>query len=669
MITAPLLSALLLTAAADKDVSAIEDVSLDELLGGDTTVSSTKSTRLREAPGIVTVITREDVLRLGARDLGELLPLIPGFDQYVDVYGMGGSSFRGLYAGDGRTLLLIDGIEMNDIAYGGLSTFAHYPVDDVERIEILRGPGSARYGGYASLTVIHIITRGQARRDDVGIAASYGQAAVDAPFLNQAITAMGGKHLDVLGGLDLSLSAHAGTRTQSTRDLTDHYGVTTSLQDVSEARSIFINAAARLPWLQARLIVDGYSQENITAYDAVQQAAGRTNFPGVFFDLQAPLAPTAGLLITPRLAYTRQLPWRPENPDDFPVAGDFREVDDRIRLGTQARFEALPRLTLAGGVEGTLDNTVVPTSGDRDADWTLVHVGDESKQYLNGAVYGEGVVDVELFLLTLGARAELHSVYGGSFVPRVALTRVFDGAHVKLLVAGSFRAPGIDNIRFAAGDIRPERTRVIELESGLALSSAMYLTVNAFDITINDPLIYFVDSADEIEGFDGYTNFPQTGTRGVETTLLGTAPYGRLEISYSFATAAGKNQVPLYGVPGDDGRLLATPQHKAVVVGSIFLAPGVTATVTAIGRSERAAQVGYDEDFNALYGELPPSLLVGGALRVSDVLVRGVEATLGVRNALGDDYRIAQPYASGHPPLPFEDREVYVRLAGRFDLP
>ncbi len=670
-----LFSLLLQAAAADKDIAAIEDVSLDELLSGETTVSSTRTTRLRDAPGIVTVVTREDMLRIGARDVGELLPLIPGFDLHVDVFGVVGGLFRGLYASDGRILVLVDDVEVNDIAYGSSYMFNHIPIDDVERVEILRGPGSARFGGFASLTVIHIITRGQSRRDDVGVAADYGQAAADAPFLNQGAGVMGGHHVDVAGGLDLSFSAHAGTRQQSLRDVTDLSGKTGSMRGASEARSLFVNASARLPWLRARLIVDGYSQQGITAYDTVQTTPGRTLFPALFLDVQAPLALTPALTLTPRLFVTRQLPWRPEHgASDFPVQGDPREIDDRVRLGTQARWQALPSLTLSAGVEGTLDTSSRPTTGDRDGDWTTVGFDfapddDENDRYQNGATYGEAVVDADLFVLTVGARGEVHSAYGASFVPRVALTRVFDGAHVKLLVAGAFRAPAIDNIRFEVGEIKPERTRVIEMEGGLALSSATYLTVNAFDIAITDPLIYFVnEDVGDFTSLDGYTNFPRTGTRGVEASLLGTAPFGRLEVNYSFATAAGQNAVPIYAIPADDGRLLAAPQHKAAFIGSLFLTPGVTTTMTAVLRSERATQVGFDDDGAAVFGELPPSLMLNAALRLNNVLVPGVDGTIGIKNALGEDFRLAQPYASGHPPLPIDDRELYVRLAGHFDL-
>jgi outer membrane cobalamin receptor len=283
--------------------------------------------------------------------------------------------------------------------------------------------------------------------------------------------------------------------------------------------------------------------------------------------------------------------------------------------------------------------------------------------FTNVAVFGEAVVDTPLFLLTMGARGERHSAYGDSFVPRVALTRVFPGAHAKLLVAGAFRAPALDNLR-ASPTLRPERSASLGLEGGLALAPGLYLTVDAFDLTIRDPIVYFFDENQPDD--DGYANFGVTGSRGVEATLQGAAPFGRLQVSWSYASTTGKNDVELYAVPGRDDRLLGLPSHKVVAAGSLLLSSSLSLTGHAIVRSERAAVTGLDESGGYVVGDLPASFLVGGALRLA-VPDTGVAVLLGVRNALGEDFRVAQPFASGHAPLPVDDRELFVRLSGALD--
>lgn len=114
----------------------------------------------REAPGIVSVITREDIRASGARDLVDVLRLVPGMDVALDVEGALGPGVRGLWGTEGKVLFLVDGHEMNERCYGTWQLGPNLPLDLVERIEIQRGPGSVIYGGFAELAVVRITTRG-----------------------------------------------------------------------------------------------------------------------------------------------------------------------------------------------------------------------------------------------------------------------------------------------------------------------------------------------------------------------------------------------------------------------------------------------------------------------------------------------------------------------------
>lgn len=108
----------------------------------------------------VTVITREEIERRQAVEVGDVLRGVPG----LDVVRQGGPGqtasvfLRG--ANSSHTLVLIDGIEVNDPSTPArFFDFAALSVDNIERIEILRGPGSPLYGSDAIGGVINIITR------------------------------------------------------------------------------------------------------------------------------------------------------------------------------------------------------------------------------------------------------------------------------------------------------------------------------------------------------------------------------------------------------------------------------------------------------------------------------------------------------------------------------
>lgn len=108
----------------------------------------------------VSVIKEEDIKERGKKTVLEVLRDVPGLD-VVQTGKFGGETsvfLRG--AKSGHTLLMIDGIEMNDpISPGRSFDFAHLTIDNIERIEIIRGPQSTLYGSDAIGGVINIITK------------------------------------------------------------------------------------------------------------------------------------------------------------------------------------------------------------------------------------------------------------------------------------------------------------------------------------------------------------------------------------------------------------------------------------------------------------------------------------------------------------------------------
>ena len=121
-------------------------------------VSASRSlTRIAEAPSVVSVITAEDISRQGLKTLEEVLQRVPGFfPSEAGTRAIVGN--RGILTNN--FLLLIDGHSVNSIVKNGFFQQHIYPLlDSIERIEVIRGPGSTLWGSDAALGVINIITR------------------------------------------------------------------------------------------------------------------------------------------------------------------------------------------------------------------------------------------------------------------------------------------------------------------------------------------------------------------------------------------------------------------------------------------------------------------------------------------------------------------------------
>lgn len=121
-------------------------------------VTATRSPeRLSQTTRSVTVIGAADIAAQGARSVVDALRSVPGLDiRRTGALGGTVSVFtRG--AESDHTLVLIDGVKMN--LSGGANELAHLSIDNIERIEVLRGPASTLYGSTAVGGVIHIITK------------------------------------------------------------------------------------------------------------------------------------------------------------------------------------------------------------------------------------------------------------------------------------------------------------------------------------------------------------------------------------------------------------------------------------------------------------------------------------------------------------------------------
>ena len=116
---------------------------------------------IARAPSVATVITAEDIAATGAADIDEVLETVPGLHvarspTYNPIY-----TIRGVYSPyNPQVLMLVNGIPITSAYVGDRSQiWAGFPVDNIARIEVIRGPGSALYGADAFSGVINIITK------------------------------------------------------------------------------------------------------------------------------------------------------------------------------------------------------------------------------------------------------------------------------------------------------------------------------------------------------------------------------------------------------------------------------------------------------------------------------------------------------------------------------
>lgn len=212
----------------------------DQQLAPIVVTATRQATRVNELNSDVSVVTREEIDEAGETTLAELLARQPGI-QYVANGGVGTNSsvfIRG--ASPNQSIVLIDGQRISS-ATTGSATLSRIPLDQIERIEILRGPASSLYGADAIGGVIQIFTRGGEGPMRVNASTGYGS-------YNTSDSTVG-----VSGGTEMvSYSVQAG------------YTNTNGFNTIRDRNNISYNPDR-----------DGYYNKNLSANFAVRPAKGQ----------------------------------------------------------------------------------------------------------------------------------------------------------------------------------------------------------------------------------------------------------------------------------------------------------------------------------------------------------------------------------------------------------
>lgn len=164
--------------APEQDLARLANMSLEELMRADVVSVAGKPKSRMATPAALTVITAEDVRRSGARSIAEALRLVPGM--YVarvnsSSWTIGARGLTGASLTATRYLVLIDGRLVYDPLIS--STFwdvVDVPLPDLDRIEVVRGPGATLWGVNAMNGVVNVITRNAAATQGALVEAGAG---------------------------------------------------------------------------------------------------------------------------------------------------------------------------------------------------------------------------------------------------------------------------------------------------------------------------------------------------------------------------------------------------------------------------------------------------------------------------------------------------------------
>lgn len=632
-----------------------EESELQKQLNQATKVASGKALSTRETPGILSVITSEEIENSGARDLTDVLRIIPGFDIGQDLYMVQGISFRGNWANEGKILVLMDGQPFNELLYQTTAIGNRFPIGLIDKIEIIRGPGSAIYGGSAEYGVINIITKAASSLSGVVVTTSAG-------FLNDAIsrTNAGISIAQKDGNLKWDVSFYKGRgiiTNQNYTELTTNSVVQTNRNAPMDPQNI--NAGIAYKNTSLRIMLDEFENGDPTTFVSTKNLSSQLKHEAKVSDK---------LAIIPEFKYINQIPWT--YGDRLTGNETYHVRAERWQIGTTVIYDPTRKLNLTAGVL---------YFEDKGTDLIGIRYNNTNTINLyNYALFAQSLIKHRLANITLGFRYEKNNRFGQAFVPRLALTKKIENFHFKILYSEAFRAPSIENINTAqGGSINPEISQVFEAEVGYQFTPEMLLSANAFSLNTDNVIIYIpvTDPADPASTIDSYKNYDRSGSKGVELQYSYRKGRNYLNLGYSLSVANGNSSVDKYTVPQTNGQFVGQLKDKLTLSGSWSISELFSINPSLIVGGKRYAytelkvvgqDVNGDDIKEPVATELPSYALINLFLNYKNCGIKGLTVGAGAYDLLDQRPSIPQMYNGGssgiYAPIPLRSREFVVRI-------
>ena len=494
------------------EMRSLLEADLETLLNTPVEVSTATKTVQKSytAPAIITTVTRDQIAVWGYRTVAELLDHVLGFfvvDDYVSPNLAVRGSSGGLYAESSVVKVLIDGHSAAFLSTSGNPLGPELvPLSAIDRVEIIRGPGSALYGADAFLGVINILTR-DGRSVDGATALVSGGATQDHLTSDIDLAAGGGRGiLDVLVAFrhqQQDLSGLALPATSPRPSVPGYNQGATQTRGLDQASTVALAKVTvrRRPGSELGAVASYSTVERGAELGTLFQLANGYDARGVFSENRiSRWQARAGLSWDELLGANVRLSLRsaylqggPKDDNRLEVGSAFVYVRRQFGyrgLDSDGHVEWAPHpsLRFVGGASGLVDDEALPSRiGVAKQLVGMVRPGDVvdtvsvrqgHKTFVNGGAYLQGNWNPlgDALGVTGGLRFDHHNVYGDQLSRRVGVvSSPTPHLHLKLLHGSAFKAPSpllLYAVPSAPGDVignpqlKPQYVNTFELQVG-----------------------------------------------------------------------------------------------------------------------------------------------------------------------------------------------------------
>lgn len=444
--------------AKSKDVSLEE---LEALLNTPISVSSTKAESIFTTPSTVSVVDGATIARYNCQTVADILDLVPGMHMLRTYFKRDIPTARGILQEQYATkvLLLVDGVPTWMASTGEGSPYRINP-NEIERVEVLRGPASVLYGSNAYVGAVNLVLKKAEVRE--------GEAHLG---VGSKGTRLGGaRYALTQGGFGVMASVNLADIEGATLPYTDEAGVTKPLHDYERAR----NATVGLRMGSFRILYNLYQADEGYYGNDPRWSTGAGNNHYAFGRL---------LNYTYEGALMEGVDLKAGGTYDWNFRDFSRKDDDSQRARVEGfRITHFLKLNVKLGPAFSLE-----AGGDWDArksveyarynpitgvvDW---HFGLKDRSVTERSYFMQGKLDFKTTHLLAGSRYTRNELAGGNVSHRLTVVQQFGPRNSLKLIAGqSYRAPTLFELYFQSTpvnptvlgnpDLKPEKADTLEL--------------------------------------------------------------------------------------------------------------------------------------------------------------------------------------------------------------
>ena len=619
-----------------------------------------------EAPASVTIITADEVKKYGYQTLADILASAPGlyttYDRNYSYLGVRGVSLGGFNTLNSRVLVLVDGHRINNNLTDGAAIGTDFilDVDLIDRVEIIRGPGSSLYGNNAFLGVINVISRkgrdlagnGVEVSGEAGSFDSYkGRVTYGHQFKNDLEVLLSGTIYDSGGQSSLYYPTY-DRRINPGNPWARNNGVAEDA-DSDSFKSGFASLKFHDFSLEGGYITHEKGNPTAQYLTDFNDNRFRTTDDRGYANLKFAHEFPEDLNLTAQVYYD-MFEHKIDQPYTLNTPGDLlvEEVQQGEWWGTEVqltkRLWDRHTVTLGGEYRDDFkqDDTLYNNS-----QFSTNYPG--TRQSYGVYLQGDFVILTNLHF-NAGVRYDQYGDFDSTVNPRLALIyNPIGQAVLKAIYGTAFRAPNFFEVTYSdrsTPTLKPETIATYELVYEQGIGNHLRSSVAGFYNQIDD-LIFL--------GNLGYQNVSGAEAKGVELSLDAFWPSGvRGRVSYSFQqTEDSSTGQVLTDSPQNMAKLnLSVPLWKDKIFASLELQYLSQRTTMQFNPTTYATEAGAD---TAGYAVVNLTLF-------SQNLVKGLDFSASIYNLLDQGY--SEPSTPQHVQnaIPQDGRAFRIKLTYRF---